>query len=162
MAGLTEKVYSDCWIRGPYVIQEGKQKGRKYMEYERDGKRHTKAYPRFLMEIHLNRYLTSDETIHHIDRDFNNNDISNLQILDSQTHRIKDALRLVPQIIACPVCGIKFELRGKRLADALYKQRYGSRGPYCSNSCSGKGSHKPDLKAEDLESGRDYDYLENF
>lgn len=43
------------------------------------------------MEIHLNRYLTKDEQIDHIDGNPLNNDISNIQILNFKEHQILDA-----------------------------------------------------------------------
>lgn len=41
----------------------------------------TVSYPKYLIECHLNRYLSEFETIDHINADFTDNRIENLQIL---------------------------------------------------------------------------------
>ena len=42
---------------------------------------------RLIIEAFLGRYLTSEEVIHHIDRDKSNNKIGNLQICSKGEHR---------------------------------------------------------------------------
>lgn len=41
---------------------------------------------RVIMEQHLGRFLTTDETVHHIDGTRTNNDISNLQVVSRAEH----------------------------------------------------------------------------
>ena len=41
-------------------------------------KRITLSYPKYLIEVHLDRYLEKEETVDHIDGNFLNNVISNL------------------------------------------------------------------------------------
>lgn len=46
-------------------------------------------YHRHVASISLGRWITSEEEVHHIDEDKQNNDPSNLEVLDSHTHRIR-------------------------------------------------------------------------
>ena len=41
---------------------------------------------RLIMEKHLGRRLSPNETVHHIDGNVDNNDISNLRLMDKKTH----------------------------------------------------------------------------
>ena len=58
-----------------------------------DNSKKTKSYPRYLMEQHLGRELSKEETIDHIDHDFTNNSIENLQILTRQDNARKEMTR---------------------------------------------------------------------
>lgn len=49
----------------------------------------TVSYPKYLMECHLNRYLNKNETIDHINADFTDNRIENLQILSRAENAAK-------------------------------------------------------------------------
>ena len=51
-----------------------------------DGKNKTLA--RMIMEEHLGRELTSNEYVHHIDRDTLNDELSNLRVVSPSEHRI--------------------------------------------------------------------------
>ena len=107
-----------------------------------DGVKHVKSYPRYLMEVHLDRYLTNEETVDHIDYNPQNNDISNLRIVNRSEHCSDDAKRLAEQEFICPYCGKKFILSGKRLHNRIVNQNRKGRenmtGPYCSKSCASK------------------------
>lgn len=48
---------------------------------------------RLLMERKIGRYLTSDEIVHHIDGDVQNNTIENLQLMDKSTHHKNHAIQ---------------------------------------------------------------------
>lgn len=43
-------------------------------------------YHRHIMSIHSNRWITTEEHVHHIDNNKLNNDISNLEIISNSTH----------------------------------------------------------------------------
>ena len=65
-------VYKDCKLYGPY---SNSADGRlRCMIVFPNKKRKTISYPKYLMEVHLGRYLDIDETIDHIDGNFLNND----------------------------------------------------------------------------------------
>lgn len=63
-------------IYGPYTRLDG----RKIIII--DGR--TVSYPKYLLEQHLGRKLTDNETCDHIDGDFTNNSISNLRVLSRE------------------------------------------------------------------------------
>lgn len=86
-------MYDDYEI---YQFVESKQDKRiriilKHKENVRDYK--LISYPKYLMECHLGRYLLENETIDHIDGNYLNNDISNLQVIDRTEHCKLDAIR---------------------------------------------------------------------
>lgn len=102
-----------------------------------DGTRKTISYPKYLMELHLNRYLLSNETVDHIDGNFLNNDISNLQVLDRKEHAILDVIRNQNIKVNCTYCNTLFTIQGSKLHTRNRKDRNNS-GYFCSRSCCGK------------------------
>jgi len=44
------------------------------------------SYPKVLMEIHLGYRIKADEVVHHIDHNYTNNLITNLQVLKKDEH----------------------------------------------------------------------------
>lgn len=95
------------------------------------------SYPKYLMEMHLNRYLKEDETVDHIDSNPLNNDISNLRVLNRKEHCTNDALRNKDVEVYCAYCGKKFSIKGSTLGNRNRKDRHQS-GYFCSRQCSGK------------------------
>ena len=90
--------YETAKIYGPYLRPDGRQH---IIAVYPDGSRKTTSYPKYLMEVHLGRYLLPTETVDHIDRDFTNNSISNLQVLSKETHSRLDAKRLASEVVKC-------------------------------------------------------------
>lgn len=132
------KVYEDCKITGPYLRPDGRQH---MIVTKSDGIKTSISYPKYLVEIHLNKYLAENETIDHIDRNFTNNKLSNLQIIDRSNHAKLDVLRLKPKAFFCPTFDKLF------VADGIKLQRircnlnnHKKFGPFCSRSCAGKYS----------------------
>jgi hypothetical protein len=122
-------------IRGPY---KSKKDGRERIQVDFiDGKRKTISYPKYLMELHLNRYLEENETVDHIDGNFLNNDISNLQILDRQKHATLDVYRNKDLEVNCTYCNQLFTIKGSTTHLRNRKDRSQS-GYFCSRFCSGK------------------------
>src|SRR5690606_5867052 len=94
-------------VYGPYLRKDG----RKHVILYKDGKRSTVSYPKFLMEQHLGRKLKPHETVDHIDRDFTNDDITNLRVVDRSQHAKDDAKRVkYTQVeeLTCVWCGCVF------------------------------------------------------
>lgn len=131
--------YNQTKIYGPYTRKDKRQHVILLLP---SGKSKTVSYPKFLMEQYLGRLLKSDETVDHVDGDFTNNNLDNLQVLSRKEHCKLDAKRNKEQWFLCGVCGKKFPLSGKRLSDA-YQNRKNSnkKGPFCSRRCAGKASH---------------------
>lgn len=121
---------------GPYTRPDGRQ----HMVIKDQGKKTTVSYPKYLMEQHLGRKLDPDlETVDHIDKDFTNNDLSNLQILSRPKHAELDAKRVKMVEFTCPECG---GLGSQRPRNIDHNRRRGKVGPFCSRSCAGSNSQK--------------------
>jgi hypothetical protein len=123
-------------VYGPYTRKDGRQH---VIIYEK-GKRKTISYPKYLLQKKLGRDLDFEETCDHIDNDFSNNSLENLQVL-SRSENAKKEMSLHPAEIgtfSCPFCNKKFS-REMRLVRGNWKK--GKSGPYCSRSCAGKASH---------------------
>jgi hypothetical protein len=125
-------VYQNCKIYGPYKRKDG----RKHVcVIFSNGSRKTVSYPKYLMEVHLDRYLKDDETVDHIDRDFTNDAIANLRIVDRKQHAIDDARRVTRLVSAsCVWCKKEMGTIDHRKRSKNAKRA----GPFCSRECSGE------------------------
>ena len=68
-----------------------------------------------------------------MDGDFNNNDISNLQILDRVVHAKLDVKRIKIFDVECIWCGNKFTPSRNQITKRAQK----CVGPFCSRNCAG-------------------------
>lgn len=129
-------MYSEFKIYGPYI---SKRDGRLriFLRHRETKKGKTISYPKYLMELHLNRYLLDNETVDHIDGNPLNNDISNLQVLDRKVHTKLDALRNKDIEVQCTYCSRVFIVKGSTIHYRNRKDRNQS-GYFCSRICSGK------------------------
>ena len=130
------KPYENCKVLGPYLRKDG----RSHVCIKVDGKWKTVSYPKYLMEIHIGRYFTKQETVDHKDDDFTNNDFSNLQILERVKHIKLDGKRRVLPIIECQVCKIMFQVTHRMIGNSSKTKS----GPFCSKKCAGYATHFPD------------------
>jgi len=89
------------------------------------------SYPKAIMKVYLGRLLEKNETVDHIDKNFLNNDFSNLRILDRKIHTSIDVKRRIPVLYKCDYCGKEFYLSRNQIARA-------KSGKFCSRICSGK------------------------
>ena len=96
------------------------------------------SYPKWLLQSHLGRELLGDETVDHIDGDFNNNNISNLQILSRAANAQKSAVYAEYIELICKCCNKEF-IRRKVIHARSLKLKQD--GPFCSNQCVGKIHH---------------------
>jgi endogenous inhibitor of DNA gyrase (YacG/DUF329 family) len=124
-------------IFGPYTR---KQDGRKHVVIQHaDGHLQTKSYPKFLLEQKLDRELIGDETTDHIDEDFTNDDLGNLQPLNRVENAAKSAKAPKMFNFICPTCGVP---ASKRASQVAHNQNRSLRGPYCSRRCAGIANQK--------------------
>jgi len=142
-------MYENCKIYGPYINK--KDNRMRIIVVDQNGKKTTISYPKYLMEKYLDRQLTTDETVDHIDCNVQNNEISNLRILKRNEHASIDAVRLKKQDFKCPICERNFSLDGRTLRDAISNRRKGKAGPFCSRKCAGKYSKNVQLGLDELE-----------
>ena len=105
-------IYEDTRVYGPYERLDGRSH---VIIIFKDGKRKTVSYPKYLKEIELDRYLKENETVDHIDGNFKNNDLSNLQVLDRSTHVSLDNKRAIDAIVSCVYCLKEFIIKGSKI-----------------------------------------------
>ena len=128
-------IYENCKLLGPY---KSNRDGRlRCSIIFPDKTKKSMSYPKYLMEVHLDRYLEPNETVDHIDGDVLNNNIDNLQVLDRKEHVINDVYRNKDIIVTCTYCGKEFTIEGAKLHNRNRKDRKQS-GYFCSRQCSGK------------------------
>ena len=121
--------YNADWRYGYIVINP---EGRKtVILYNNNKNRSSVSYARYLLSVHLNRYLSKDEHVDHIDNDKTNDTLSNLQILTPIENNRKSSNGRAYKEMICDFCGKEFK-REKRL---LYAKR---KTCCCSRKCSSK------------------------
>lgn len=121
-------------VYGPYLREDGRKH---VILIHDDGTRKTKSYPKFLLEQKLNRELGSDETCDHIDEDFSNDELDNLQVLTRLDNIKKHTLTIPPaetHTFICPVCR---DEATRILSEIRHNLNLGKSGPYCSRKCAG-------------------------
>lgn len=121
-------------VYGPYIR---KKDGRKHVILYNDGKRRTMSYPKWLMQQHLGRELLPNETVHHIDEDFTNDSLDNLQVLTRLDHMQLHIKEKELYEFTCPVCNIPAV---KSAAQVRHNRKLGKAGPFCSRACAGTWS----------------------
>lgn len=95
---------------------------------------------RYVMSLHLGRWLTSDEVVHHKDEDKTNNSLSNLELTNASEHAKIHAKEngCVHYEYLCEFCGKSFDTT---IAKA---QRF------CSHSCATKSTRKFEVSKDTL------------
>ena len=131
------ELYTDyASVLGPYMRKDGRKHlvlNNNNLPSKDKNKRKTLSYPKALMEIHSGRRLAGEETVDHIDGNFTNDNINNLQILSRKENALKSSPKLIIEGI-CIYCGKIFVL-SKEQRNSRSKK---SIGPFCTKSCSGK------------------------
>lgn len=127
-------------IYGPYTRKDKRQH---VVIVYMDGTKRTVSYPKFLMEQKIGRNLDPDmETIDHINKDFNNNNESNLRIIPRSQHSKEDALRAELVSFICSWCkGIGTQSARHLLGN----KKQGKAGPFCGKSCAATYSREVQL-----------------
>jgi hypothetical protein len=122
-------------IYGPYLRKDGRKHIVIY-DFQK-GIRKTKSYPKYIMEKYLGRSLKNNETVDHINNDFTDDRIENLQILSRADNIRKSTPKRKMYNLICSFCKKVF------IKDAGYFNcnKKLKRKCYCSKSCAGKGSY---------------------
>lgn len=151
-----EYPYNQDWERGYLnVNSEGRATLTLYNSQE---DRSSTQYARYLLAVKLNRYLTSDEEVDHIDDDKFNNCISNLQLLSSKENRDKMNHRRGVSMVEylCPVCEKVFSIK-KRNSPLIVKYK---KSATCSRTCGGKlKSINTDRPIQFIREWKNFKYL---
>lgn len=127
-------MYAD--IFGPYTRKDGRK--HIVLRFD-DGTRATISYPKWLMELKIGRMLDEDETVDHINRDFTDDRLENLQIKLRSIHASDDAKRVRGVQIKCAYCG---KISFKEARNIRQNSKMKKAGPFCSKSCAGKYSNE--------------------
>lgn len=101
-------VYEGYTCYGPYKRKDNRCHVVLINRKSIDKPRLTVSYPKYLVECYLNRYLTENETIDHIDGNFSNNDLSNLRIVDRALHAKSHTMHKRTIIKRCVICNKEF------------------------------------------------------
>jgi hypothetical protein len=136
-------------LKSPYnkdfkigYLNINKEPRRTLLLIRNDGTKTSTAYARYIMAVHLNRYLKLEEHVDHIDNNKLNDVIENLQILSSKDNNIKkNAFYNLTEILIefeCPICKKVFN-RSKKNS---YKALHLNKKICCSRKCGGIYSHK--------------------
>jgi len=130
-----EYPYNEKWKSGYLNINSD---GRRTLSlYNSHTDRSSTQYARYLMSVHLGRFLEPTEQVDHKDEDKTNDNIGNLQILTIVENNIKTHKQ--PDInLTCPVCMKGFSRTRTQVA---WKIKTGKK-ICCSRKCGGKYSHK--------------------
>lgn len=119
------KPYENCKVLGPYYRPDGRQH---VVVIYPDKTKSTVSFPKYFYEIMTGYTLDIDEIVHHIDGDFTNNSLSNLEVVKRQKHSRSHQTKYTDGTIPCSTCGkdIFLTVIQKR---TLVRNK--SNGPYC-------------------------------
>lgn len=135
-------------VLGPYKRNDGRQHivlNNAMLPAGTHGKLKTISYPKALKESIIGHRLKANETVDHHDRDFNNNNDTNLRIKDRSHHCSEDALRVRVDPVICPICNTPF-IPNKDQRNAPITKA----GPFCSKHCAGTYTNRVKCGAEKL------------
>ena len=109
--------------------------------YENGNMIYSTSYTRYIaMTEIVHGYIPNGYEVDHIDGNYNNNSLNNLQIITTEMNLLKERyekcnFRILTELI-CPVCGKHFVIEYRNFKySTFYKKNV-----YCSRSCCGKGT----------------------
>ena len=112
---------------GPYTNNYGRQ----FVVIKVEKGYKTISYPRYLMEQKLGRPLDPKEDVHHIDGNYLNNDLDNLEIkMHGEHQREHGKSQQVVIVKKCYNCGKIFILSANQRTSRHTTERY-----FCSRRC---------------------------
>jgi hypothetical protein len=123
----------DLRVTGPYL---NKKQGRRFVTITNTstGKITQKTYAKYLMEIHLGRELSKEETVDHIDRDKLNDALLNFRVVSQSEHTVDDNIRARKVKTACALCGVEMERTPSQMRTHAARNHA---GPFCGAVCRG-------------------------
>jgi hypothetical protein len=123
-------------VYGPYMRGDGRKH---IILYDTElKKRTTLSYPKFLLQKKIGRKLVGDETTDHIDEDFTNDELENLQILSLAVNAAKSN-KIIGEYYNC--CNPKCTILVFRTPSQLKRKKKIYKFIACSNKCRGIGRH---------------------
>lgn len=128
--------FEDYWLYRVWHKKEGRWQANLILKANIK-ERTTIAYARYVMSVHLKRFLTIEEHVDHIDENKSNDLITNLQILSKQENKLKSEKHLAqlrPKItkLSCSNCGNIFEYPTRNYKFNLHR---GQINFYCTRQC---------------------------
>lgn len=131
-------------VTGPYKRSDGRKHvvlNNSSLSKGDPNKLRTLSWPKALIEVKEGRLLLDNETADHVDEDFTNDSLSNLQILTRPNNIIKSfeanpnrKEKFSKHI--CPQCDVEFIALAKQIkGNNIVKKKA---GPFCSRKCAGK------------------------
>lgn len=133
--------YGDNYkVYGPYIASNGRQI---VITVDESGNRRTVSYPKWIMELKLQRRLDVNETVDHLNYDYFDNNLSNLRVVDRAEHSADDTRRVKLVKFKCAWCKQEKERTPRAIRDAARKN---NAGPFCDKSCAAKYSRRLKLK----------------
>ena len=140
-------------VTGPYARKDGRKHiclNNTSLSNGDPNKTKTLSWPKALVEVKEGRLLLDNETADHIDEDFTNDDVNNLQILTRPANILK-SFEANPErhtelsIHICPQCNDKFVAKARQVRGNQIKQN--KDGPFCSRRCAGLRNQKVQMEA---------------
>lgn len=103
------------------------------------GKRTSISYAKYLLSVHICRWITREEHVDHINNDRADDRVENLQIISLAENIQKQAAVVGCAMVEyeCPVCGRIFSLKRKA---SHYGSKKGNKAVTCSRQCGGKST----------------------
>lgn len=142
-------------VYGPYIRKDN----RKHVIVIDGNSRRTISYPRYILEQHLGRVLSHDETVDHINGDFTDDRLENLQIM-TLADNIRKTKMLSPHRFiqfVCPICG---STSSRSIHVLAHNRKQGKRGPFCSKKCGGIASHIDSHELRTKIYSSDWNYID--
>ena len=128
-------LYEGYKVYGPYLCIDNR---RRIILWKNEINKITISYARYLMELHLNKYLNEDEEVHHKDENTLNDILGNYEIIHSTKHKKLHNSTQV-ELFICPWCDKIIELIGNKLSNHKRNNKHKQCvGPFCNRSCAGK------------------------